>query len=283
VPSISVVVPVHNGADALPVLLHALAQQRGVSQVEVVVVDNNSTDDTAALAAASPVVARVVVEARPGSYVARNAGWRASSGAVVAFTDVDCEPAPDWLATLVQAIEDGAGLAGGAVVPGPAPPGLWSGWWAAYDRTMYLDQADNVASNGFAATANLAVRREVLEELEGFDAALASGGDLRFGRRAIAAGHRLVWVPGAVVLHRPRAGLRATWSLWRRLGRGYGDLAARGEWPVPLRRDPVLRKPLAAVVIRAREREVHTPWVVLAATHGLARAAVLRGRLDAAR
>ena len=282
-PSISVVVPVHNGADALPALLRALALQRGAGEVEVVVVDNNSTDATAALAAASPVVTNVVVETRPGSYVARNAGWRASSGEVVAFTDVDCEPEPGWLAALVRAIETGAELAGGAVVPGPPPPGLWAGWWAAYDRTMYLDQSDNVGFNGFAATANLAVRREVLEELDGFDAALASGGDVRFGRRAIAAGHRLEWVPEAVVLHRPRAGLRATWSLWRRLGRGYGDLAARGEWPVPLRRDPVLRKPVAAVIARAREREVPAPRVVLAATHGLARAAVLRGRLDAGR
>jgi glycosyltransferase involved in cell wall biosynthesis len=281
VPPVSVVVPVHNGADALPALLAALAGQTGVADVEVVVVDNRSTDRTAEVARASSVVAQVVSEARPGSYVARNAGWRACQGEVVAFTDVDCRPEPGWLAALVEAVDRGADLAGGAIVPGPPPPGTWARWWAGYDRVMYLDQADNVRENGFAATANLAVRRTVLEALDGFDDALASGGDAFFGRRAVAAGHRLVWVPEAVVLHQPRAGLRATWALWRRLGRGYGDLATRGEWPVPLRRDPVLRKPLKAVLVRATERDVRTPRPVLAATHAVARAAVLRGRLDA--
>lgn len=280
-PSVSVVVPVHNGASALPHLLAALSAQRGVQPFEVVVVDNRSTDATAAVAAASPVVSRVVTEPRPGSYVARNAGWRAATGDVIAFTDADCAPDADWLLALVTALDAGADLAGGAVVPGPPPPGPWAGWWAAYDRTMYLDQADNVAHNGFAATANLAVRRAVLEELDGFDAALASGGDAFFGRRATAAGHRLVWVPDAVVRHEPRAGMHETWKLWRRLGKGYGDLAARGEWPVPLRRDPVIRKPLAEVRVRAAERGVRLPLPVLAALHAFARAAVLRGRLDA--
>lgn len=280
-PSLSVVVPVHDGATALPGLLAALAAQEDVGDVEVVVVDNHSSDRTAEVASASAVVSRLLAEPRPGSYAARNTGWRACRGDVVAFTDVDCLPEPGWLRALVRALDAGADLAGGAVVPGPPPPGRWAGWWAGYDRAMYLDQADNVRESGFAATANLAVRRQVLEELGGFDDALASGGDALFGRRAVAAGYRLEWAPEAVVLHRPRAGLRATWSLWRRLGKGYGDLARRGEWPVPLRRDPVLRKPLTAVLARAEERRVPTPRLALAAAHALARLAVLRGRLQA--
>ncbi|MDP9181292.1 MAG: glycosyltransferase family 2 protein [Actinomycetota bacterium] len=277
--SVSVVVPVHNGADALPELLAALASQEGVGDVEVVVVDNASTDTTAEVAGASPVVTRVVHEPQPGSYVARNAGWRTTSGEVVAFTDADCVPSPGWLAGLLGALAEGE-LAAGAVVPGPPPAGRWAAWWAAYDRAMYLDQKENVERDGFAATANLAVRRQVLEELDGFDDALVSGGDFAFTRAATSAGHRLVWAPAAPVLHRPRAALRSTWSLWRRLGRGYGDLAAQGSWPRALRHDPVLRAPLAQVTARARSRGVSTATPVLALAHTVARLAVLRGRLD---
>lgn len=277
------VVPVHNGAAALPVLLAALAGQRDVGPVEVVVVDNNSTDRTVEIARRSPVVGQVVTERRPGSYAARNAGWRACSGDLVAFTDVDCAPDPGWLSALVSGLGGGVDLVGGAIVPAAPPPGPWAAWWAAYDRTMYLDQDDNVRENGFAATANLLVRRQVLEELGGFDDALASGGDAYFGRRATGAGHQLGWAADAIVLHTPRSSLRATWALWRRLGKGYGDLATRGEWPVPLRRDPVLRKPVSAVLARAQERDVRAPRVALTAAHGVARAAVLRGRIDALR
>ena len=41
-----------------------------------------------------------------GLNAARNAGIRAASGDLVAFTDDDCEPAPTWLRELIEPMRD---------------------------------------------------------------------------------------------------------------------------------------------------------------------------------
>ena len=235
---VTVVVPVLDGAEVLGGCLDALAAQRGVS-FEVVVVDNGSRDGSAALARSHPVVDRVVVEAQRGSYAARNAGVRAARAEVLAFTDADCRPAPDWLAEALRAL-DGADLVGGAVeaVVSDRPT-----VWERYDRATYLDQERTVRDEAYAATANLVVRAHVLREVGGFDPGLASSGDLEWGRRATSAGFRLVHAPAARVQHVARRTAAQTWRLNRRLGSGWRELARRGERPVAWR-EPALRVPL---------------------------------------
>jgi glycosyltransferase involved in cell wall biosynthesis len=240
--SVSVIIPVRNAASTLSACLDGVATQVGVEdvEVEVVVVDNGSTDGSGDLARAHPVVTRVVVESRPGSYAARNAGLAAASGQLLAFTDADTVPQAGWLAAARARMDDGADAVGGAIEPvRSAAPTVWE----RYDTALYLDQRSFVERDGFAATANLVVRRDVLDAVGAFDATLRSSGDLEFGRRLTAAGYRLVYAPDALVLHTPRRTARDTWKLHRRLGAGWRALGRRGaDGPA----DPTL--PLGAVV-----------------------------------
>lgn len=274
VPVVSVVVPVRDGAAVLGACLDALAAQVGAPPYEVVVVDNGSGDGTAELARAHPAVAQVVVEPRGGSYAARNAGLAAAHGAVLAFTDADCRPEPGWLAAGVAALA-GADLAGGDVVPlrSPRPTA-----WERYDRAVYLDQARAVRDEGYAATANLLVRREVVDAVGGFDAALASSGDLEWGQRATAAGWRLVHAPDARVAHLPRTRGHETWRLHRRLGAGWRDLARTGRRP-PAWREPALRVPARWVLGRVREDGPPVAAARILAVHAVALGARWTGRL----
>ncbi|MGH2411447.1 MAG: glycosyltransferase family A protein, partial [Chloroflexota bacterium] len=93
------IIPVYNGERVLPDLLEALAAQTYPhQQTEILVIDNNSVDHT-----------RVVIEQwvnrgvtylrceKQGSYAARNVGIARAKGEVLAFTDADCRPAPDWI------------------------------------------------------------------------------------------------------------------------------------------------------------------------------------------
>ena len=243
-PAVTVVVPVRDGAATLRRCLDGLAAQTlDERSLEVVVVDNGSTDGSAALAAAHDRVDRVVHEAQPGSYAARNAGIRVARGDVLAFTDADCRPDPDWLAEGLIAL-DGVHAVGGHVEPVlPAAPNPW----ARYDAALYLDQAAHVARDGFAATANLLLRREVVQRVGPFDAHLRSGGDVEMGHRLRHAGFVLAHAPRAVVHHDVRTTARGTWALHRRLGAGWTDLARRGLHRPGLR-DPAVWLPLGAVV-----------------------------------
>jgi glycosyltransferase involved in cell wall biosynthesis len=273
-PLVTVVVPVRDGAAVLPACLDALAAQVDAPPFEVVVVDNGSSDATAALARTHPGVDRVVVEQRPGSYAARNAGIAAARGRVLAFTDADCRPHPQWLARGVAALAR-ADVVGGrvrAVVSGRPTT------WERYDRAVYLDQERAVRDEGYAATANLLVRAEVFRAVGPFDASLSSSGDLEWGQRATAAGSRPVYAGDAVVDHVARRGARATWRLHRRLGAGWRDLARRGARP-PARQEPALRVPLRWAAGRVLEDGLGRHRVRVTAVHATAMTARWAGRL----
>jgi glycosyltransferase involved in cell wall biosynthesis len=243
-PTVSVVIPVLNGAGGLRTTLAALVAQEGAPDFEVVVVDNGSTDDTAAVAAAHPLVREVVVERTPGPYAARNAGIATARGTVIALTDADCKPVPQWLREGVAAVDAGADLVGGRVIQRSTRDD--ASVWEIYDRGTYLNQRQFVTEQNFAATANLFVRSRVFDEIGRFRPELTASGDLEFGQRATARGHRLVYCDEAAVMHDPRTTLRDTWHLHRKLGCGFAELARAG-LREPMHRDLALRIPVGHV------------------------------------
>src|SRR5260370_22075600 len=116
-PDISVVVCPYSRATKLPRSLEALSRQTVGERAEVIVVDDGSTDTTAQVARAYEV--KLLRHAgNQGLAAARNTGVQASRAPIVAFTDDDCVPAPDWLELLLPAYERPEALAvGGTVNP----------------------------------------------------------------------------------------------------------------------------------------------------------------------
>lgn len=229
---VSVIIPTWNGARRLPELFAALrAQTVDPSNFEVLVVDDGSTDDTAAVVAASGV-ARVVSAGRNlGQGGATNFGISQAAGEVIAFTDDDTIPAPDWIERGLAAVAASpSGVVAGHVelmlADEPTVPALMD-----YGRG-YLDQQSYVA-DGFGATANLWVRREVLEQMGGFDAGAAwQTHDRDFGERVRLAGLTMVYAPDAVVRHPTRNGWRELARVTYRLGLGAAWLRVNGRGEV---------------------------------------------------
>lgn len=95
---ISIIIPAYNEARTLPACLDAIATQT-VMPDEVIVVDNNSTDGTTAVAARYPFV-KIVLEKRQGIAFARNKGFNAATGELLARIDADTQLPPDWVASV---------------------------------------------------------------------------------------------------------------------------------------------------------------------------------------
>jgi hypothetical protein len=217
-PLVSVIVPVRNGGAQLGLLLDALAHQTADSALyEVIVADDQSTDDTLERVGASGIARAVPAPTRGGSYAARNRGLADAKARVLAFTDADCLPEPDWIERGLAALEpDDVDLVAGRV---EMPLGARPSAAALIDFVRHLDQ-ERAVGDGFGATANLWVKRRVFERIGEFNDKLISGGDTEFGHRAVAAGARLVYCPELKVVHPARSHPRELARKAFRLGFG---------------------------------------------------------------
>lgn len=117
--TISIILPAFNEARLLPTTLAAVhAARRAFDSVrwnsEVIVCDNNSTDGTSQIARENG--ARVVFEAVNMIGRARNAGAKVATGDWLVFIDADSEPSIALFEAMIEAIQSGRVLAGGATV-----------------------------------------------------------------------------------------------------------------------------------------------------------------------
>ena len=220
---VSVVIPVFADPEGLGRCLDALDRQT-CREFEVVVVDNGSPQPLAAPSGRSFPI-RLVVCATPGSYAARNAGVAVAQGAVLAFTDADCVPEDQWLASGLAALR----RAGGEVVVGGevqyVMPEQRTGT-ALYQVFAGFRQGEIVAARKFAATANLFCTRAVFDQVGRFDERVFSGGDSEWCWRAAYRGYQTVFAPEAVVRTLPRQRLGAAVRQARRVAAGRARLAA---------------------------------------------------------
>ncbi|MEL6939337.1 MAG: glycosyltransferase family 2 protein [Cyanobacteria bacterium J06598_1] len=205
-PFVSVIVPVFNDAARLRLCLSAIAQQTyDTANYEVVVVDNGS-EPAAQIAAvvADFSFARYALELQPGSYAARNKGLMLAKGEILAFTDSDCIPSPNWLEKGVTQLTaaEGCGLVAGRIQlffrgDRANPVEL-------YESVTAFPQQSLLTQQHGAATANVFTFRAVMDAVGPFDANLRSNGDIEWGQRVFSAGYRQIYAPDVCVAHPAR-------------------------------------------------------------------------------
>lgn len=227
-PLVSIVVPTFNGAATLPDLLAAVRAQRADFTFELIAVDSGSTDGTIRLLEGA---ADQVLRIAPGTFnhgATRNHAIAAGRGAFVALLVQDAVPsAPEWLARLVAPMRADPGLAGtyARQVPRAGASALTRHYlerWAASGK-----DPREAAISGEAELQSLpplerylrcvfdnvssAVRRSVWERHPFPVTPIAE--DAEWARDVLLAGHRLGYVPDAVVVHSHERSAR--YELWR--------------------------------------------------------------------
>lgn len=227
-PFLSVIIPIYNGEADLPELIQCLwAQTYPSHRVEYLLVDNNSGDRTSSLlqdyAAQShekTITLTPLQESHiQSSYAARNTGIQSAQGEILAFTDADCRPSPQWLVELIKPFADSVvGLVAGEITGLPS-----ENWLETYaHRQDTLSQKHTLAHSfcPYGQTANLAIRRVALESVGLFRPYLTTGGDAdmcwRIQREASWA---IAFAQNALVRHRHRSTLSDLRSQWRRYGK----------------------------------------------------------------
>jgi glycosyltransferase involved in cell wall biosynthesis len=175
---------------------------------ELIVVDNGSVDETSSVVqqffSSAGVSGVHVFEPKPGKSYALNTAVEIARGQILAFTDDDCYPAPDFLTRVWSAFDDPS-------------LGYITGRIMLHDPTDYpvtVNQtttpltfpAKSLITAGTVQGANMAFRREVLAAIGGFDPLFGAGApfageDLDAAGRASAMGWKGRYCPGVVVRH----------------------------------------------------------------------------------
>lgn len=200
--AVSVVVASHARQLRLRWLLNALEEQTlDRERWEVVVAHDYDHETIRRVVESHPLheaglLREIGIPPGTGPSTKRNLGWLGASGELIAFTDDDCRPDPDWLERLVAAANE----APGRVIQGRtrADPLERTILAAPHVRTQNLDPI-----TPFAQTCNILYPRALLEELDGFNETLPhpAGEDVDLALRAAAAGVPMAAAPQAVVNH----------------------------------------------------------------------------------
>jgi glycosyltransferase involved in cell wall biosynthesis len=244
---VKVVFATRNGARTLPRVLEGHAALRRRPE-QLVIVDNGSSDATPSILAETPfrhpdLPLTVLRELSSGKNHALNAALPLVADAdLVAFTDDDAIPAPDWLDQLTAAAEAAPdhAILGGAIQPEwmEQPPAWLLRWRVPLDICFAVNtrlRTGPVAAK-WVWGPNMAVRGAVLRAGYRFDtevgpdgtAIYPMGSETEFTRRLERAGHRAWFAGDAVVRHlvRPEQ-MQIDWVLGRAYRCGLG--AARAE------------------------------------------------------
>jgi glycosyltransferase involved in cell wall biosynthesis len=215
---ISVIVPVRNGMPWLESQLRALTQQESPEPWEVVVADNGSTDESKSVVQewshGSDVIRVVDASRAKGAGGTRNLAVKAAQGDFLAFCDADDVVQPGWLAAHVSALAE-ADASGGVVDP-------WSLNGLPVPSPITCEPLPAMSQFGFlpaAMSCNLAMRRDVFDQLGGFAEDLMTGEDTDLCWRLQLAGHRFILCMDAVVARRARQGFRGTFVRFTAYGR----------------------------------------------------------------
>ncbi len=199
---------------------------------EIIVIDNAPSTDATKKLVENYENVRYVCETNAGLNWARNRAIIEAKHEIVAFTDDDATPDPNWLRALVSNFDSPMVMC----VTGMTMPleleteaqeafEKYSPFGKGFKRKLYTPSSINPLTTGqVGAGANMALRKNVQQNVGLFDEALdagtptQSGGDHEFFTRILLAGYHIVYEPDALSWHRHRR----TWEETRKAIKGYG-------------------------------------------------------------
>lgn len=215
-PDVSIVIPHYNDLTGLDRCLAALGQQTmGMNNVEIIVADNMSPAGYEAVSAIVRGRARLITANEQGAGPARNAGVAASRAPVLAFTDSDCVPEPQWLASGLAALSQHDVVGGRVKVLIDHDRPLHA--VEAFEAVFAFDNRNYIEQKGFTGAGNMFCSRAVFDATGPFRVGMSE--DLEWSHRARGAGFTLGYNEVAAVGHPARENWEQLLRKWARINR----------------------------------------------------------------
>lgn len=197
--NLSVLITVLNEAQSVEALIQALALQT-LPPTEVIIVDGGSTDGTyqkLRKLAKNKYQFQLKVSRQSGNRsVGRNAAARLAGGGWLAITDAGCIPDKNWLAELVKPARGKISIVAGYFYP--LAKNDFELAASCYALTM-----PRLIRHGFLlpTTRSMLIKRQVFDQLGGFDEQLRDNEDYQLARRMLRANMRInmAFAPKATV------------------------------------------------------------------------------------
>jgi GT2 family glycosyltransferase len=223
---ISVAVCSYNGSRTIRETLDGINRLE-YPNFEVIVVDDGSTDSTPAIA--SEYNCQVISTPNAGLSSARNVALGAATGEIIAYIDDDAIPDPHWLHYLAAKFSQAdVAMAGGPNIAPPVSNAVAECVNNAPGGPTHVLTTDEIAEH--LPGCNMAIRKSCLDAVGGFDPRFrVAGDDVDVCWRLQQKGWKLLFSPGAMVLHHRRDSVRAFWKQQKGYGRAEGMLAQK--WP----------------------------------------------------
>ena len=225
-PRISVIVCTYNGARTFRETMERL-RELDYPDYEVIVVNDGSTDHTPDIAGKYNVT--LISTENNGLSSARNVGWKAANGEIVAYIDDDAYPDPHWLKFLASTFLSSSFVGVGG--PNLLPPGegpIAECVANAPGGPVHVLVSDREAEH--IPGCNMAFRRSALEAAGGFDPRFRSAGDdVDICWSIQRHGGKIGFHPSAVVWHHRRNSVKAYWN--QQQGYGKAEALLERKWP----------------------------------------------------
>lgn len=195
---ISIIVPAYNAEKYIARCLEGLRAQENVrDECEIIVVDDGSADATREIAQGLGV--RVLQQANRGAAAARNLGAQNARGDIVLFLDGDCEPDPNWIASMLAPFTEPIVVGTGGMKQtrqrGLMPRFIQAEFDYRYDQVRLHRYID------FIDSGTAAYRREIFLKNNGFDTTLMDAEDVELSFRLAEEGHKMAFAAKAIVYH----------------------------------------------------------------------------------
>jgi glycosyltransferase involved in cell wall biosynthesis len=204
--SFSIIIPTFNRPVQLGKCLDCLTRlDFPKSRYEVVVVDDGSASgmETVVEPFRQLMNVSLITQRNSGPGIARNKGVANSRGRFIAFTDDDCQPARDWLATLSERLLDSPERMYGGHVSNALVDNIYSVASQLLVDYLYTYYNSETGRSQFYTSNNMAMARDIFDAVGGFDTNFpgACGEDRELCDRWRHCGYGMTYSPEAIVYH----------------------------------------------------------------------------------